>query len=224
MESLVFIDIASLLCYNAVNKKGGIKVTKNPFQKEIAYREILREKRAAGEKLSPEEVLWEETHAKFSSRFGYPYLMKDVIDLEKDVSYQFHVSFLKATHPLRIEPWFFAPEYCGEIATEVELIDSHGRKSRGKTVRLLVTQIDEEHKDFYFCYHSELGKLCVSFSSEKYEHGAMIGNSSHNNDWDNYMIRKDIAGGKIVYHCSANGIDTKFDSLVFLVEWNTIER
>ncbi len=86
---------------------------------------------------------------------------------------------------------------------------------------MLVTQIAADHKDFYFTYQSELGLICVSFYSESNKYGGHITEGSQDSE-GNYMIRNDIGENKIVYHCSANGKDTAFDSLVFLVEWKLI--
>ena len=192
-----------------------------PNENELAIRQKLRKKVERGEKLTSVEITWLETHKKYSSLYGYPYLMKDTIDLEKDKIFQFHISFLKATHTLNIEPCFFAPDLAGEISTDAVLYSFHGKKRKPKSVKMLVTQISDEFKDYYFTYQSELGLICVSFYSESIKYGGHITEGSQDSE-GHYMIRKDIDEKKIVYHCSANGKDDAFDSLVFLVEWKEI--
>ncbi len=101
-----------------------------PNENEIAIRQKIKEKVERGEKPTSEEITWLESHRKFSSLYGYPYLMKDTIDLEKDKLYQFHISFLKATHTLNIEPCFSAPDSTGGIYTDAELYNSQSKKQR----------------------------------------------------------------------------------------------
>lgn len=190
---------------------------------EFSYRKMLRRKVLEGNRLTQDEKLWLETHKKYSAIHGLPYLMKDTIQLEQGKLYRFHITFLNASHKLSIEPCFYAPNQNGKISTNASLYDFNKKKSRATHVAALITHIDSITKDFYFTYYSELGVICVSFYSEQVLYGAHITKGSQ--DFEGYyMIRKDLANDKIVYHCSANGIESDFDSLVFFVEWEKLDE
>ena len=194
------------------------------FGNEIAARNQLRKKVASGEKLTQTEKQWLDTHKEFSQILGIPYLKKDVIRLEKDASYQFRVSFLKATHPLMIAPCFKAPVLAGNITTNEELYDFYGKKSKSKSVKMLVTRISEENKVFTFSYHSKLGALCVYFFCEYDDQKQHLRMRRSSDSWEGlYMLRRDVKENAVLYQCKADGAE-EYDSLIFLVDWNKISE
>ena len=192
------------------------------FEKEIELRKMLRKKVSRGEKLTPEEKMWQETHKEFSQLYGAPLLKKDVIRIEKDKLYRFHISFIKATHSLMITPCFKVTGLKGYINTETDITNFTGKKSKNQSVQMLVPYINEVKRDFYFSYQSELGLISVYFSCEyddDYQHLRIRRGSD---SWEGlYMIRTDVNDNSVIYQCRAEGA-AEFESLVFLVEWEKL--
>lgn len=195
----------------------------NNEENEIAIRNQLYEKVLRREKLTPDEKLWLDTHREFSRLLGIPYLKSDVIYLDKDTNYQFHISFLGASHPLMIAPCFKAPAWEGSITSDAELFDFHGKKSKSKDVKMLVTRIHKENKEFTFLYHSKHGAICVCFECMYDDPKMHLQTGGLSSDSEGlYMLREDVVENKVIYRCKAVGA-AEFDSLVFQVEWKPQE-
>lgn len=189
------------------------------YQEEIDHRAELLRKVINGAKLTEEERLWRETHKEFSQIHGVPFLKTDVILIEKGANYQFDVTFLEASHPNKIYPWFKAPCGIGAILTKVELTDYRGRKSIGKPVRMLAAGISAENRVFRFSYSSDCGALAVGFFCEYYDQQLHIKTGGYSSGAEGlYMLREDLEPNRILYRCNSRYADS-FDSLLFLVEW-----
>ncbi len=215
-KDLFYIGKAKAMCYILENNYS------NGYQEEIAYRFALRKKVTGGVKLSKEERLWLETHKEFSQIYGVPILKTDVITLEKGKNYQFDVTFVESLHPGKIYPWFKAPSGMGSILTDVELTDYRGKKSIGKPVKLLATEISAENRSFRFSYSSDCGVLSVGFFCEFYDQKQHLHTGGFSSGAEGlYMLREDMGPSCVLYRCKSRNADT-FDSLVFSVEWKMI--
>ena len=196
----------------------------NEYQLEVAYRAELWKKVYSDVKLTDEEKIWMETHKEFSSLLGAPFLKMDIIQLEKGVKYQVEVTFLDAAHSdqiYKIYPWFKVPCLKGEIRTDYELTDLRGRKSIGKPVKMLITEIDAKKRSSVFSYASSYGTLAVGFYCEYYDQRLRLhtGGLSNGPVGSLYMLREDVDPNRVLYRCKAANSET-YDSLIFMVEWH----
>lgn len=196
------------------------------YQEEIAYRTELQKKNFSGVKPTEEEKLWMETHKKFSQIHGAPYLMRDVILLEKGANYRIDVEFIESSHPTahpnEIYPLFKAPCQIGCIRTAGELRDYRGKRSTGKPVKMLATLISAENRYFRFSYSSDCGSLVVAFYCRYYDSKMRLITGRYSGDSEDlYLLSEDVGSNRILYRCKAPFAES-FDSLVFAVEWNML--
>ena len=196
------------------------------LQEEIAYRAELQKKVLSGVKPTEEEKLWMKTHKYFSQIHGVPYLMRDVIILEKGIDYQIDVEFKASSHPTShpyaIYPMFKAPCQIGYIRTDSELTDSRGKKSVGKPVKMLATLIGEDNRKYRFLYSSDCGALIVAFCCHYFDPKMKMNTGGHSGNSEGlYMLMENVDQNCILYRCKAP-YAKDFDSLVFTVEWSLI--
>ena len=192
------------------------------FENEINQRELLWKKVLDGKRLTEEEKIWLDTHKKFSKLLGVPYLQRDFIQLEKDTTYDFCISFISAKHPRFIAPCFKAPRLIGNIMTDGELYTFTGKMDKKKAVKMLVPLIHQDNKSSSFFYQSALKGICVSFEGEYEDKKQGMIMRRFSSDFEGlYMLREDIGENKILYKCKVENAP-EFDSLVFLVEWKEV--
>lgn len=188
------------------------------YQDEIRVRNELRQK-SSQQKLSEEEKLWLETHKEFSPIHGVPFLKRDVISLEKGVSFRFLVKLLEAGHPDEIYPCFRAPRGIGSIRTDEELTDARGKKTRGKPVKILAAMLQQEHPEFRFSYSSDCGALAVDCFCRYYDPKQHLRTGRFSGNTEGfYLCREDEAPDRVLYRCRAPYAE-RWDSLVFSLQW-----
>ena len=192
-------------------------------ENEIYTRRMLQKKVAIGAKLTKEEKCWIETHREFSTIFGYPVLKRDIIELDEKKKYQFRIVFLDSSYQLMINPYFDVPCLEGDITTDRELYNFAGKKSKAKSIKMLVTFIDREKPEFIFQYQSRTGKIGVSFYCE-YDDPILHTITRRSSSFGEgcYLLRENIGENRVVYQCKVE--DAKeYDSLSFIVEWSIID-
>lgn len=193
------------------------------YDEETIYRNEILSRARSGKKLIPEEQLWLASHRIINQNLGYPYLNKDIVQLEPNTVYSVHVNVEHLAYTDRIVPVITVPAGKGVIITEGNLVDHNQKTTFKKSVKMLGILINSEHSGMDFYYQSNLGLLGVSYECDFYDElqRLKIRKNSGSPSLDFAMLREDLSKNKIVYRCK-NPTNDDFDSLVFSLEWNTV--
>ena len=191
------------------------------YQDEINYREQLNHQVLQGKKLTKEEIFWLETHCRYSSVLGYPYLDFDIVKIKPNVDYTVRIHLEKLTYQDRVCSVIFVPAKKGQIIADFPVVDYRGRESIGKPIYMLTHDLTIEKNMVEVHYRSELGLLQIYFFCEFYDEKLHIetGGYSSGPKASIVMLREDVEDNKVQYRCNPGLEEFDFDSFVFSVEW-----
>ncbi len=82
-------------------------------------------------RIDPNDRLWIQMTPAYCPELGYPYLSKDVIQLEKDVSYLFSLDILSVTSDKQMYVCFQLPQMKGKLESEYTVRDIDGSQVKG---------------------------------------------------------------------------------------------
>ena len=182
--------------------------------------EILK-KVKSGAKISKEERFFLETTPAYNSVLGYPYLLKDVVNINSSDEVSLSVVVESISYNERIIPVISVPAQKGMISTSFELFNYKGELSKDNKTKVLGVDLSDEHKSTVVQYKSDLSLLAVNYECWCYNmilkktlpESSMCGKT-------NYAMSKEVVSeNKIRYFCKSPDSDS-FDAMVFTVEWN----
>lgn len=194
-------------------------------KEEIAYREGILNKARKGQRISPEERLWLNTHRIINFSLGYPYLNTDIIQLCPNVDYKIRIQLENVNYPGRIIPIITVPAGKGGIKSDSSLTDYHGNVSTGNTVKMLGLLLDLHNKETEISYYSKLGLLGLSYQCDYWDdkQNLMIRKSSSSCAPHYALVREALSENKVRY-CCKSPVSDDYDSLVFTIEWNPRDK
>ena len=182
--------------------------------------EILK-KVKSGAKISKEERFFLETTPAYNSALGYPYLLKDVVNINSSDEVSLSVVVESISYDEKIIPVISVPAQKGMISTSFELFNYKGELSKDNKTKVLGVDLSDEHKSTVVQYKSDLSLLAVNYECWCYNmilkktlpESSMCGKT-------NYAMSKEVVSeNKIRYFCKSPDSDS-FDAMVFTVEWN----
>lgn len=182
--------------------------------------EILK-KVKSGAKISKEERFFLETTPAYNSALGYPYLLKDVVNINSSDEASLSVVVESISYDEKIIPVISVPAQKGMISTSFELFNYKGELSKDNKTKVLGVDLSDEHKSTVVQYKSDLSLLAVNYECWCYNmilkktlpESSMCGKT-------NYAMSKEVVSeNKIRYFCKSPDSDS-FDAMVFTVEWN----
>ena len=182
--------------------------------------EILK-KVKSGAKISKEERFFLETTPAYNSALGYPYLFKDVVNINSSDEVTISVVVESISYNEKIIPVISVPAQKGMISTSFELFNYKGELSKDNKTKVLGVDLSDEHKSTVVQYKSDLSLLAVNYECWCYNmilkktlpESSMCGKT-------NYAMSKEVVSeNKIRYFCKSPDSDS-FDAMVFTVEWN----
>ena len=182
--------------------------------------EILK-KVKSGAKISKEERFFLETTPAYNSALGYPYLLKDVVNINSSDEVSLSVVVESISYDEKIIPVISVPAQKGIISTSFELFNYKGELSKDNKTKVLGVDLSDEHKSTVVQYKSDLSLLAVNYECWCYNmilkktlpESSMCGKT-------NYAMSKEVVSeNKIRYFCKSPDSDS-FDAMVFTVEWN----
>ena len=182
--------------------------------------EILK-KVKSGAKISKEERFFLETTPAYNSVLGYPYLLKDVVNINSSDEVSLSVVVESISYNKKIIPVISVPAQKGMISTSFELFNYKGELSKDNKTKVLGVDLSDEHKSTVVQYKSDLSLLAVNYECWCYNmilkktlpESSMCGKT-------NYAMSKEVVSeNKIRYFCKSPDSDS-FDAMVFTVEWN----
>ena len=182
--------------------------------------EILK-KVKSGAKISKEERFFLETTPAHNSALGYPYLLKDVVNINSSDEVSLSVVVESISYDEKIIPVISVPAQKGMISTSFELFNYKGELSKDNKTKVLGVDLSDEHKSTVAQYKSDLSLLAVNYECWCYNmilkktlpESSMCGKT-------NYAMSKEVVSeNKIRYFCKSPDSDS-FDAMVFTVEWN----
>lgn len=182
--------------------------------------EILK-KVKSGAKISKEERFFLETTPAYNSALGYPYLLKDVVNINSSDKVSLSVVVESISYDEKIIPVISVPAQKGMISTSFELFNYKGELSKDNKTKVLGVDLSDEHKSTVVQYKSDLSLLAVNYECWCYNmilkktlpESSMCGKT-------NYAMSKEVVSeNKIRYFCKSPDSDS-FDAMVFTVEWN----
>ena len=182
--------------------------------------EILK-KVKSGAKISKEERFFLETTPAYNSALGYPYLLKDVVNINSSDEVNLSVVVESISYNEKIIPVISVPAQKGMISTSFELFNYKGELSKDNKTKVLGVDLSDEHKSTVVQYKSDLSLLAVNYECWCYNmilkktlpESSMCGKI-------NYAMSKEVVSeNKIRYFCKSPDSDS-FDAMVFTVEWN----
>ena len=182
--------------------------------------EILK-KVKSGAKISKEERFFLETTPAYNSVLGYPYLLKDVVNINSSDEVSLSVVVESISYDEKIIPVISVPAQKGMISTSFELFNYKGELSKDNKTKVLGVDLSDEHKSTVVQYKSDLSLLAVNYECWCYNmilkktlpESSMCGKT-------NYAMSKEVVSeNKIRYFCKSPDSDS-FDAMVFYVEWN----
>ena len=183
-------------------------------------KEILK-KVKSGAKISKEERFFLETTPAYNSVLGYPYLLKDVVNINSSDEVSLSVVVESISYNEKIIPVISVPAQKGMISTSFELFNYKGELSKDNKTKALGVDLSDEHKSTVVQYKSDLSLLAVNYECWCYNmilkktlpESSMCGKI-------NYAMSKEVVSeNKIRYFCKSPDSDS-FDAMVFTVEWN----
>ena len=182
--------------------------------------EILK-KVKSGAKISKEERFFLETTPAYNSALGYPYLLKDVVNINSSDEVSLSVVVESISYDEKNIPVISVPAQKGMISTSFELFNYKGELSKDNKTKVLGVDLSDEHKSTVVQYKSDLSLLAVNYECWCYNmilkktlpESSMCGKT-------NYAMSKEVVSeNKIRYFCKSPDSDS-FDAMVFTVEWN----
>ena len=175
----------------------------------------------SGAKISKEERFFLETTPAYNSVLGYPYLLKDVVNINSSDEVSLSVVVESISYNEKIIPVISVPAQKGMISTSFELFNYKGELSKDNKTKALGVDLSDEHKSTVVQYKSDLSLLAVNYECWCYNmilkktlpESSMCGKI-------NYAMSKEVVSeNKIRYFCKSPDSDS-FDAMVFTVEWN----
>ena len=98
-------------------------------ENEIEYRQQLLKSLCNGKKITKDEKKWLETHIAYSDKYGYPFVVKDVIELIPNVEYTIRVELIAEKSKDKMSPIFIIPLKKGYIKSDYNVKDIYGKMS-----------------------------------------------------------------------------------------------
>lgn len=187
---------------------------------EIEYRNVLMSRVYKGEKISPKDRLWLETHPVYNWRLGYPYLKADILTLEAKKTYQLHIELENLKYAEQIIPVISVPACKGAIYTDFSIKDFYGNDKTGNPVKALGVTVNADHRSSSFRYRSDIGLLMVTYQCRYYDekHRMLLSDTSDSASARLAMLKETVSEKKVLYRCKSPVRDD-YDSLVFSVAW-----
>lgn len=194
------------------------------YEEEMVYRENILSKIRNGAKITPEERLWLVTHRIINRRLKYPYLNTDIIHLNAKEDYLIRVKVEDKTYSDRIIPFITVPGGKGRIVA-TNVVDRAGKLSSKKQIKMIGLLVDLNRNLAEISYCSELGLLGISYECDYFDdkQNIMIRKDSCIGDPNFAMTSEFLSHNKVLYRCKSP-ISDDFQSLVFSVEWNTVDK
>ena len=190
-------------------------------EKEIEYRNKLLKVLREGGKISKEDRDWMQTHVAYSTRYGYPIISRDIIEIKPNKKYNICVCFIDARGIKKMSPLFIIPLNKGYISTNEDVIDVNGKISKGIKSKSISTMNSEENSKCEFMCLSKLGQISVCYECEMTDWRG-ISHMSSSIFGDKLVMRKEkVSDNKIIYYCT-DFEEEEFDRYIFSVEWNEV--
>ena len=182
--------------------------------------EILK-KVKSGAKISKEERFFLETTPAYNSALGYPYLLKDVVNINSSDEVNLSVVVESISYNEKIIPVISVPAQKGMISTSFELFNYKGELSKDNKTKALGVDLSDEHKSTVVQYKSDLSLLAVNYECWCYNMipKKTLPESSMCGKTNSAMSKEVVSENKIRYFCKSPDSDS-FDAMVFTVEWN----
>lgn len=173
------------------------------------------------EKVTTEERLFLETTPACNSVLGYPYFLKDIVNINSSDEVTVSIVLESASYGDKIIPVISVPAQKGIISTGFDLVDYKGELSKDNKTKVLGVDLSSEHKSTVVKYKSDLSLLAVNYECWCYNmilkktlpESSMCGKTNY------AMLKEEISENKVRYFCK-NPDNKSFDALVFTVEWS----
>lgn len=196
-------------------------------KEQIEFRKKLLTQLCNGKAISKEEKNWLRMNPVYSEKYGYPFLMMDVIEIKPNTRYLFSVSTLKANTTERIGAVFSLPLYSeslksGYIEGKFHKSDVQYDKNGLSKAKAIIIEEDGTKENRTFIYQSKTGKIVVSFECESEDHrGSKCWTSSISCPL--LAMRKVyVNDNNAIYSCTSL-TNSSFDCFKFSVAWTEID-
>jgi hypothetical protein len=190
------------------------------YLEEMKYRkELINRVAYTKEKLTPEEKEWLQVNPAYSDKFGYPFVVKDIIKLTPNVILAVRVTLESYNSKHVISPAFIVPLRKGYIKTKHPLSGINGTViyDENKRITFLSTMNNIEYPEAHFLYTSKIGKMSVTYHCGIKDYRGQDNWAWSGVDPGLVMKRSDLSATKIRYACTDVDHDD-FNQYVFTVE------
>lgn len=192
-------------------------------ENEIEYRQQLLKALCDGKKIKKDDKEWLETHTAYSDKYGYPFVVKDVIELIPNVEYIIRVELIAENGEHKISPIFIIPLKKGHIRSDYTVKDIYGKVSNKNTISVLSTSNSKHNPNCEFKCLSKTGLLSISYECETTDYRGIKYMMDSTFAEPLAMKKVNVADNKIQYSCS-DFESEEFDKYIFTVEWIEVNK
>lgn len=187
-------------------------------ENEIEYRKQLLESLYTGKKITKDEKEWLQTHIAYSNKYGYPFVVRDIINLTPNVEYIIKVELVVENSKNKMSPIFIIPLKKGHIKSDYSVKDIYDKVSTTKVMSVLSTCNTKNNPYCQLKCLSKTGLLGISYECETTDYRGIKYMIDSTFAEPLAMKKEKLADNKIQYSCS-DFQSEEFNKYVFTVEW-----
>lgn len=194
------------------------------IKEQIAYRNLILQKAATGVKITKDERTWLLTHPVYNHRYGYPFLKRDIIQLNANKLNVIKLRVEKKEHNDNASIIIGVAGGQGKIITDMELFNFDGEKVDRKDTKILGISVKSKDMEESVKFISKLGLMSVEYECEYYDEKMRVkiveGSGSASARFS--MTKEIVSDNKVRYSCK-DPVSDSYEALVFTVEWTLAE-